>query len=79
VWFEFPTRMGARIVLTSIRNCLVCVLVKEGPGRDLPESFKYGCPLPMKPNPWRKKNNSPRRKRENHRPRFVHGCELLAV
>jgi hypothetical protein len=67
-----------------MRHWLAGVLAKERPAlfRDLPESFKVGHPLPAHsilqkraplPGPL------PRAERENHRQRFVHGCELLAA
>jgi hypothetical protein len=63
---------------TFPRHWLAGVLAKERPAlfRDLPESFKVGHPLPKKtPHP----GPLPGAERGNHRPRFVHGCELLAV
>jgi hypothetical protein len=61
-----------------MRHWLAGVLAQERPAlfRDLPENFKVGHPLPEKaPHP----GPLPRAERGNHRPRFVHGCELLPV
>jgi hypothetical protein len=69
---------GRDAILTSMRHWLAGVLAKERPAlfRDLPENFKVGHPLPEKaPHP----GPLPRAERGNHRPRFVHGCELLPV
>jgi hypothetical protein len=52
---------AAHSILMFMRHWLAGVLAKESPAlfRDLPESFKVGHPLPMKPNPWRKKTPHP--------------------
>jgi len=60
------------------------VLAKERPAlfRDLPESFKVGQPLPAHSTLQKRTPHPsplPGAERGNHRPRFVHGCELLAV
>jgi hypothetical protein len=81
--------------LSSIAaHCEGRMLAREHPApfRDLPESFKVGQPLPAHsrtrlrhPLPSDGRGTSPhpgplpRAERENHRQRFVHGCELLAV
>jgi hypothetical protein len=86
---QFQSQRQREFILTSMRHWLAGVLAKERPAlfRDLPESFKLGQPLPMKPNPWRGSPGvSPHqiqkimgRKPGLSRPvsRFVHGCELL--
>jgi hypothetical protein len=88
---KFQSVHGRDAILTSMRHWLACVLAKENPAlfRDLPESFKVGQPLPSSvvrtPSPiqWAKGMSHSRgrgiTKRENHRQRFVHGCELLTV
>ena len=82
---KYQSERGREYILMSMRHWLAGVLAKEKPAlfRDLPESFKVGQPLPMKPHPWRKKaphpGPLPRAERENHPQRFVHGCELLAI
>ena len=112
---QFQSQRQHEFILMSMRHWLAGVLARERPAlfRDLPESFKVGHPLPLKPHPWRKRASHPgpahsltrksfpssgsatfshpmgeghlpsdRRgisKRENHRPRFLHGSQLLAV
>jgi hypothetical protein len=50
---QFQSQRGRDAILTSMRHWLASVLAKEKPAlfRDLPESFKVGQPLPMKPLP----------------------------
>ena len=85
-WFK--SRHGRDAILISMRHWLAGVLAKENPAlfRDLPESFKVGYPLPAHAltRPALRGHPLPSDGRgitesENHRPRFVHGCELLAV
>jgi hypothetical protein len=79
---RFKSQHGRTAILMIMRHWLAGVLARERPAlfRDLPESFKVGQPLPPH-SPSRKKAPHPaplpRAERENHRPRFVHGCELL--
>ena len=73
---KFQSQLGRDAILTAMRHWLAGVLAKERPAlfRDLPENFKIGHPLPERaPHP----GPLPRAERGNHRPRFVHGCELL--
>jgi hypothetical protein len=75
---RFKSARGRKYILMSMRHWLAGVLARERPAlfRDLPESFKVGVELPERaPHP----GPLPRAERENHRPRFVHGCELLTV
>jgi hypothetical protein len=89
---RFKSARGREFILTSMRHWLAGVLAKERPAlfRDLPESFKIGQPLPMKPLPkaihsgialpvGRGYRRAGSRGRSPHHPpsRFVHGCELL--
>ena len=89
---KFQSQRGRDAILMSMRHWLAGVLAKERPTlfRQLPESFKVGHPLPAHtltrlrhPLPSDGRGTSPhsgplpRAERENHRPRFVHGCELL--
>ena len=79
---RFKSQHGRTAILMIMRHWLAGVLARERPAlfRDLPESFKVGQPLPPH-SPSRTKAPHPaplpRAERENHRPRFVHGCELL--
>jgi hypothetical protein len=87
-WRKFQNR---EFILMFMRHWLADVLARENPAlfRDLPESFKVGEALPSSvlrtPSPIRRAKGISRSdgrgitERENHRPRFVHGCELLAV
>jgi hypothetical protein len=64
-----------------MRHWLASVLARERPAlfRDLPESFKVGHPLPMKPNPWRGSPGvSPHQIRHSIKPQ-PHGIALLAI
>jgi hypothetical protein len=65
-------------ILKFMRHWLAGILARERPAlfRALPESFKVGLELPERaPHP----GPLPRAERVNHRSRFVHGCELLAL
>ncbi|MGA3142239.1 MAG: hypothetical protein ABSF10_04260 [Verrucomicrobiota bacterium] len=87
---QFQSQCGREAILASMRHWLAgslssvaahCegrMLAKENPAlfRDLPESFKVGHPLPAH-STLQKRAPLPRAERENHRQRFVHGCELL--
>jgi hypothetical protein len=79
---QFQCWRQREFILMFMRHWLAGVLARERPAlfRDLPESFKVGQPLPPH-SPSRTKAPHPaplpRAERENHRPRFVHGCELL--
>jgi len=73
---QFQCRRQREFILKFMRHWLAGVLARENPVlfRQLPESFKIGHPLPERaPHP----GPLPRAERGNHRPRFVHGCELL--
>ena len=81
---KYQSARGREYILMSMRHWLAGVLARERPAlfRALPESFKVGQPLPAHstlperaPHP----GSLLRAERENHRPRFVHGCELLTV
>lgn len=75
----------------SMRHWLAGVLARERPVlfRALPESFKIGLELPETPNPVAAvydrrpvRGNLKNRRSQSAAttaPRFVHGCELLAV
>jgi hypothetical protein len=68
---------GRDYLLMTMRHWLAAELAKERPAlfRELPESFKVGRPLPLRPLPQPKKvRNQPGTFRH-----FTHDCELLAV
>ena len=75
---QFQCWRQREFILKFMRHWLAGVLAKENPAlfRDLPESFKVGHPLPAH-SILQKRAPLPRAERENHRQRFVHGCELL--
>ncbi len=75
---KYRSARGREFILMSMRHWLAAVLARERPAlfRALPESFKIGLELPERaPHP----GPLPRAERVRHRPRFVHGCELLTV
>ena len=75
---QFQCQRQREFILKFMRHWLAGVLAHENPVlfRQLPESFKIGLELPERaPHP----GPLPRAERVNHRPRFVHGCELLAI
>ena len=75
---KYQSARGREYILMSMRHWLAGVLARERPAlfRDLPESFKVGLEIPARaPHP----GPLPRAERVNHRPRFVHGCEMLAA
>jgi hypothetical protein len=76
---RFKSARGREFILTSMRHWLAGVLAREHPAlfRDLPESFKVGHPLPEVGTPRCGVRTSQRD--VPTKPRFVHGCELLAV
>ena len=73
---RFKSQHGRTAILMIMRHWLAGVLARERPAlfRDLPESFKVGQPLPMKPLPKTIRRPSSLSHPVN---RFVHGCELL--
>jgi hypothetical protein len=79
---QFRGRHGRAAILSCMRHWLAGLLARENPAlfRQLPDSFKVGHPLPPHPPSLKKAPRPrPRAERRDHRPRFVHGCELLAV
>ena len=66
---------------TFPRHWLAGVLAKERPAlfRDLPESFKVGHPLPQRMVGTPRCGVLTPQRDVPTKPRFVHGCELLAA
>jgi hypothetical protein len=88
---KYQSARGREYILMSMRHWLAGVLARERPAlfRALPESFKIGLELPEEPcssgrqsapsnqSRFTSAATVSRAARENHRPRFVHGCEFL--
>jgi hypothetical protein len=75
---KYKGARGRGYLLSSMRHWLAGVLAKERPSlfEQLPENFKIGGALPLKPLSPQKKIR-PNRKVPSFAHRF-HGCELLA-
>ena len=77
---QFEYRRQREFILMSMRHWLAGVLARERPAlfRALPESFKVGHPLPERMVGTPRCGVRTSQRDVPTKPRFVHGCELLA-
>ena len=77
---QFQCQRQREFILKFMRHWLAGVLAKEHPVlfRDLPESFKVGHPLPERMVGTPRCGVRTSQRDVPTKPRFVHGCELLA-